>query len=647
MYEAKANRGLTQTLDLFPIGNCTASALIDRTGRFVWACVPRVDGDPFFSALLGGRDPAEEIAQGLWDIEVENAVEFKQAYLRNTPILRTEIVDRDGAALEIIDFCPRYRQHGRVYRPLAFIRLVRPIRGIPRIRIRLRPTANYGQHPTPITWGSNHIRYQGEVTLRLTTDVPVSHIAEERTFRLEEPLAMFLGPDEGFDADVASRTAQMLRETTDYWKSWVRTLSIPLEWQSAVIRAAITLKLCAYEETGAIVAALTTSIPEHAADAGQGRNWDYRYCWLRDAYYVVQALNRLGAADMLENYLGYLRNLVDQSKRGRAQPVYGASLQFVGAEAREQPALPGLGPAVVMDHSKAGHVQPVYGVGLEPVLTEWVAPHLPGYRGMGPVRIGNQAHEHHQHDVYGQIILSTAQAFFDERLFRPANVDDFRALEPVGERAFEMHDKPDASLWEFRGREAVHTYSSVMCWAACDRLANAAQQLGLPDRAQYWASKASIVRRTIETRAWNKELGRYAATFEGDELDASLLQLIDVRFCPPEHPRMQATMKAVEAGLRRGPFMLRYAIPDDFGEPKTAFNFCTFWLIEALHLSGRTAEARELFEEMLGRRTAAGLLSEDISFTGDELWGNYPQTYSLVGLINCATLLSKPWSSAR
>jgi GH15 family glucan-1,4-alpha-glucosidase len=601
---------LSQSLELFPIGNCAASALIDEAGRFVWACAPRVDGDPFFSALLGGRDPGDEAAQGHWSVEVEGLAKTRQAYQRNTPILTTELTDGNGAIVEVTDFCPRYSQFGRTYRPLAFVRLMRPVAGTPRIRIRLRPMVGYGATPASRTVGSNHIRFVGgEMTLRLTTDAPVSHIVEERWFRLEEPIAMFLGPDEGFDGDVGGTAHRMLRETQDSWRAWVRTLSVPLEWQEAVIRAAITLKLCAYEETGAIVAALTTSIPEHAQGDGAGRNWDYRYCWLRDAYYVVQALNRLGAADMLENYLSYLRNLVDQAK--------------------------------------GGHVQPVYGVGLEPALTERIAPDLPGYRGMGPVRIGNQAHEHLQHDVYGQIVLSTVQAFFDERLFRPATVEDFRALEPVGQRAFELHDKPDASLWEFRGREAVHTYSSVMCWAACDRLGNAATQLGLLERARYWNARAADIRATIETHAWNAELGRYAATFGGDELDASLLQLVDVRFCPPDNPRMAATMTAVEAGLRRGPFMLRYALPDDFGEPKTAFNFCTFWLIEALHLSGRTDEARLLFEEMLGRRTKAGLLSEDIAFDGAELWGNYPQTYSLVGLINCAALLSRPWTSVR
>lgn len=603
---------MTQNLELFPIGNCAASALIDEAGRYVWACAPRVDGDPFFSALLAGDGLDDEMAQGFWSVDVVGSAATQQAYLRNTPILRTEITDRAGARLEIIDFCPRYRQFGRLYRPLAFIRLIRALEGTPRIRIRLRPTIQYGAARAQTTNGSNHIRYVGgEMTLRLTTDGTVNHMLEEHPFRLEEPIALFLGPDEGFEADVTSTTRRMLRETTDYWRHWVRTLSTPLEWQGAVIRAAITLKLCAHEDTGAIVAALTTSIPEHAVEPGEtARNWDYRFCWLRDAYYVVQALNRLGAADILENYLAYLRNLVDQ----------------IGGN---------------------GRVQPVYGVGLEPALTERTAPSLAGYRGMGPVRIGNQAHEHQQYDVFGQIVLSTVQAFFDERLIRPSSIEDFRALEPVGDRAFELHDKPDASLWEFRGREAVHTYSSVMCWAACDRLGNAADKLGLRDRSEFWNGRAAHIRATIEREAWNEELGRYSSTFGGDELDASLLQLVDVRYCAPTDPRMLATMAAVEKGLRRGEVMLRYALPDDFGEPKTAFNFCTFWLIEALHLSGRGEEARGLFEEMLSRRTKAGLLSEDITFDGKELWGNYPQTYSLVGLINCATLLSRPWSSVR
>ena len=594
---------MTPNLDLAPIGNCSISALIDRDGRYVWACAPRVDGDPVFSALMDGSDPDH----GFWDIELEGLATVEQAYIRNTPVLRTVLTADDGASVEIIDFAPRHPKHSRTYRPLAFGRILRPLTGAPRIRVRLRPSADWGARRAETTNGSNHIRYLcTDVTFRLTTDCPVSHILNERTFRLERPLAFFFGPDEGYDQDVGPGVAAVLDRTVAYWQDWVRTLYLPLDWQEAVIRAAITLKLCAYEETGAIVAAMTTSVPEFPES---GRNWDYRYCWIRDAYYVVRALNRLGAVDLLENYLGYLRNLVDASA--------------------------------------GGHVQPVYGVGLEEDIDERITETVAGYRGMKPVRIGNQAREHLQHDVYGQIVLPLVQAFYDQRLLRPGTIEDFHALEKVGDRAFAMHDQVDAGLWEFRTIARVHTYSSVMCWAACDRLAKAADHMGLSDRAVFWSERAAVIRARIETEAFLPDEGRFAASFGNRELDASLLQLTDLGFLDARDPRQVATFDAIERDLKKGPYLFRYIEADDFGEPETAFNFCTFWFIEALHQNGRDAEAREIFEEMLSRRTHAGLLSEDLSLEDKELWGNYPQTYSLVGIINCAVLLSRSWTDAR
>jgi len=598
---------MTATLDLWPIGNCQVSALIDRAGRFVWACVPRVDGDPAFCSLLDDNAPSAEGARGFWEIDLEDCVETRQDYLRNTPILVTRHTDSSGNAIELVDFCPRHFRHGRMYRPVAFVRIVRPVAGSPRIRVRLRPAHDWGAADPVKTHGSNHIRYLlGATTLRLTTSAPIGWIESERMFRVERPLHFFLGPDESFVGDVGDTVETMLEHTALEWRQWTRALATPLEWQEAVIRAAISLKLCQHEETGAIVAALTTSIPEHA---GSERNWDYRYCWIRDAYYTVQALNRLGALDVLESYLEYLRNIVD--------------------------------------NAKGGHIQPLYGVGGEAVLTEQAAPGLAGYRGMGPVRKGNQAYEQVQHDAYGQIILSNAQAFFDRRLYRMAGVEDFRALEKVGDRAWEVHDKPDAGLWELRTRAHVHTYSAAMCWAACDRLANAAMALALPERERFWRGRAEQIRARIEAAAWREETQRISATFGGDDLDASLIQLLDLRFVMPGDERFQGTLRAVEDGLRRGSHMLRYATEDDFGLPHTAFNVCTFWLIEALWLTGRAEDARALFEEMLSRRTRAGLLSEDIDPVTGELWGNYPQSYSLVGIINCASLLSKPWSAVR
>ena len=597
-------------LNLWPIGNCQVSALVDSAAGMVWACQPRVDGDPMFCGLLGPQPvegPESDQPRGEWRISLENQVSATQRYLKNSPILATQLTDTDGAVAEIFDFCPRFERSGRMYRPVAFIRIVRPIIGAPRVKIALNPATGWGAQDAERTNGTNHIRFLLDPQpLRLTTDAPIIHLLEGRSFRLEESLHFFLGPDEPFVGNVNQTLAMMLHQTAKHWQTWVRGLAVPLDWQKVVIRAAITLKLCQHEETGAIVAALTTSIPEAPHSS---RNWDYRYCWIRDAYYTVQALNRLGALDVLENYLSYLRNIVDQAK--------------------------------------GGHIQPLYAVSGAAKLDEGEAAALAGYRGMGPVRVGNAAYTQIQHDAYGQIILSNAQAFFDERLFRRATAEDFAALEKVGVRAWKMHDKPDAGLWEFRTRTSVHTYSAVMSWAACDRLANIAEQLDLAGRAKIWRQRAAKVRATIEKQALLAKEKRFAATFGGDELDASLLQLLDMRFLEPGDPRFLATFAAVEKGLRRGEHMLRYASEDDFGLPETAFNFCTFWLIEALHLVGRTQEARDLYGKMLERLTPAGLLSEDTDFESGELWGNYPQTYSLVGLINCAGLLSRPWSSAR
>jgi GH15 family glucan-1,4-alpha-glucosidase len=572
----------------------------------VWGCAPQVDGDPLFCALLSPVGESES-PRGVWRIVLEKQVAAEQHYLRNTPILVTRLTDADGAVAEVFDFCPRFERTGRTYRPVAFVRIVRAVSGAPRVRVLLNPARNWGERDAERTSGSNHIRFllEGQ-PLRLTTDAPVSHLLDGRPFRLEKTLNFFLGPDEPFSGHIGHTLATMLHQTSDHWRDWVRGLAVPLEWQTQVIRAAITLKLCQHEETGAIVAALTTSIPEAA---NSGRNWDYRYCWIRDAYYTVQALNRLGALDVLEGYLGYLRNIVDATE--------------------------------------GGQIQPLYAVSGEPRLDERVAEGIAGYRGMGPVRVGNAAYTQIQHDAYGQIVLSNVQAFFDERLLRRATVEDFEALEKVGERAWAMHDQPDAGLWEYRTRTSVHTYSSVMSWAACDRLGNAAETLGLGDRATFWRDRAAAIRERIERDAWFEQGKRFGASFGGGETDASLLQLVDMRFLAPDDPRFAATFEAVERELRRGEHMLRYAAEDDFGLPETAFNFCTFWLIEALYLSGRSEEARELYERKLERLTPAGLLSEDTDFETGELWGNYPQTYSLVGLINCAVMLSKPWSSVR
>lgn len=593
-------------LDLGLIGNGAISALINRHGDVVWLCNPRFDGDPVFCSLLRG-DPEAPSPEGSFKVELEDLAYAEQAYVSNTAVLRTELRDSSGAALEIIDFCPRFEHYGRNFHPATMMRLVRPISGDPRIRIRLRPMREYGRDVCERTHGTNHVRYVGSPggVLRLTTNASVTAIMEEHAIVLDRDMALVLTADESLRQSPLDVTRQFLRDTEDYWRSWVRYLAIPFEWQHAVIRAAITLKLSIFEDTGAIIAAPTTSVPE-AADSG--RNWDYRLCWLRDGYFVVRALNRLSTTKAMQEYLRYIINIVAGMRHDTLQPVYA-----INGEAR---------------------------------LEEREIASLAGFHGMGPVRVGNQAYQQIQHDVYGAVVLAVSQLLFDARI---PNVDPdalLPRLEQVGEQAVVQFGQPDAGIWELRGSSRPHTYSGLMCWAACDRLARITEHLGKHQRADYWRRHAQRLHRELTTQAWNPDRGSFVATFGGNSLDASLLLMFELGFLPPDDPRMIGTLDAIERELLRNGLVYRYVEADDFGHPQNAFLVCTFWLVDALAMVGRREEARNLYERLLECRNDLGLLAEHMDPASGQMWGNYPQTYSMVGIINSAQRLSKRWEDA-
>lgn len=591
-------------LDLALIGNSSVAALLDARARVVWSCLPRFDSDPAFCSLL--RDEGESEVRGIYEVELIDFARSEQAYIAHTPVLRTRLYDKNGGSVEITDFAPRFQQFGRLFCPVMLVRQVRPMSGSPRIRLRIRPLCEYGARRPAMTWGSNHVRYvMPDMDLRVTTDFSITAILEETPVVLREPVSFVLGPDETLQGSAGEAFRRFLDDTAAYWRDWVRGLAIPFEWQETIIRAAITLKLNAYEDTGAIVAAVTTSIPESRES---GRNWDYRYCWLRDAYFVVSALNRLNATRTMERYLDFIINIAAGAEGGELQPVYAVS-----------------GAAGIQEREVAS---------------------LPGYRGMGPVRVGNQAYSQHQHDVYGAAILAAAHVFFDARLSLRSDQALFHQLERLGDRAAALYDKPDAGPWELRGERHVHTFSSVMCWAACDRLAKIAGRIGLAERRVHWRGRADAMHAAICERAWNRKRESFAATFGGEHLDASLLLLHELDFLGAEDPRFASTVRAVELDLRRGDFVFRYVEPDDFGAPSNAFAVCTFWYIDALAALGRTDEARALFERLIARCNRLGLLSEHIEPGTGELWGNFPQTYSMVGMVNSAMRLSIPWEQA-
>jgi GH15 family glucan-1,4-alpha-glucosidase len=620
------------SLSLGLIGNGSIGALIDAQGSVAWCCFPRFDGDPVFCSLLGGDSPGART--GVFTIELEGMARIEQHYIDDTPILVTRLIDAKRGGVEITDFCPRLEGSDKLFCPRLLVRQVRPIGGKPRITVRLDPAADYGCAKRPHALGAGYVSYAGDQALRLTTNAPTGAIVNGEAFDVDRTFTMFFGLDDhrvdalglstgqiSFD-EVASSGATMLERTTAYWRGWTRPLRAPSKWRDAVIRAAITLELNVYEPTGAIIASMTTSIPE-APDSG--RTWDYRYCWPRDAFFTADALHRLGDSRTVERYLSFLLKVAAASDDARLVPIY---------------AVDG-----------------------KSIPDERVAQCLPGYRGMGPVHVGNKASEQAQHDLYGEAVLTAESLFLNSRAsdaWDGAKALDPRTrpgaesrigrsrellarLEAFGEHAARLFEVPDAGLWELRGAERVHTFSSVMCWAACDRLAKYAAALKLADRAEYWGSRATNIHDVISRRSWNVKLNAFTATMDGDTLDASLLLMPRLGFVEAKDPRFLGTVAAIESQLKHGDFVYRYVERDDFGVPENAFLVCTFWYIEALAAIGgaRREEARRLFEKVLSARNKHGLLAEDLDPRTLEQWGNFPQTYCMAGIIDCALALSK------
>ena len=460
---------------------------------------------------------------------LDGQVSARSSYVRNTGIVETILVAANGSSVKVTDFAPRFLRYDRSFHPAQLIRRIEPLSGLPRIVCRFRPTFDYGRECTNISQGSNHIRYLGgSSSVRVTTDLAVSYIVHETPFALTRPVTLVMGSDEPLESSVDALSREFLDRTREFWVSWVRGLAVSYEWQPDVIRSAISLKLCTFEETGAITAALTTSIPEAP---NTPRTWDYRQCWLRDAYFVIRALNRLGATQSMEHYLDYITTIVADA---------------------ESP------------------LRPVYGIVHNDTTEERVAPDLRGFLGMGPVRIGNLASQQLQHDAYGSVILGAAQMFVDRRLPRMGDVSLFRELEYLGQQARRLYLEPDAGIWEYRGRQRIHTHSATMCWVACDRLARIAVLLGLTERAAYWTSsrrkhtfgnphqslerEARLIHRRL--RSWRIGCKRSLAR------RARLLVM-------PTDPRFVKTCDTIGRELMRNGLLLRYAAEDDFGLPKS------------------------------------------------------------------------------
>lgn len=588
------------TYDFGVIGNCAFLALIKKDTNVNWLCWPHFDSTFVFGSLLDDEKGGEFSIKPCSD-----SFKSEQYYKENTNVLCTEITYDEGK-YRVTDFAPRFVQYDRYFKPLMLIRKIEPLSGTPRIKVKCAPMGEYGDLTPSMNKASNHLKFLGlESEIRLTTNVSLTYMLEDQYFVLNDTRYIVLTYGAPLEAAVQSTSETFLQNTVNYWRDWVKNMSISDFYQQQVIRSALVLKIHQFEDTGGIIASTTTSLPEAP---GSGRNWDYRYCWLRDSYFVINALNRLGATKTMEHYVRFIINTT----------------------------------ATNGEHG----LRPVYRINGRDDLEEHFAEGLAGYRGMGPVRVGNQAYRQQQNDVYGSAILATAHLFFDERLRRRGDEALFRRLEALGEQAVAVYREPDAGPWEFRGFEKVHTFSAAICWAAARALGSIAEKLGYAERAAYWRARADEMAEVIAREAWNEERQSYTASFGGRDLDASLMLLYEWGFLQADDPRLASTVRAVEQELRRGDFLFRYVHEDDFGTPDTAFVTCAFWYVDALAAVGREEEARAIFERLLACRNHVGLLSEDIDPATGELWGNFPQTYSMVGLINSAMRLSRRWEEA-
>jgi len=559
-------------------------------------CWPRFDSSFIFGKLL------DEEKGGTFAIS-PNSDYYKstQKYIENTNVLETTF-ESDFAKYKITDFAPRFEQQGRTYKPNMLIRKIEPLEGTPRIKVVCRPVGDYGRVKPDVSQGSNHIRYEGLGSqVRLSTNISLNYVKDESVFVLNETKYIILTWGVPLEGPIQETAENFLTKTVQYWRNWVKSTSIGNFYQSQIIRSALLLKIKQYEDTGAIIAAGTTSLPEHP---GSGRNWDYRYCWMRDSYYTLTAFNNIGHFEELERYFHYIENTT-VSEDDRFQPLY------------------------AIDGKKA--------------LIENIHDDLAGYK-VGdnkPVRIGNQAYEHIQNDVYGQVIVSLLPLYIDKRFNVKERVDSDRLIMHALHMIEKTMNEKDAGLWEFRNLAQEHCYTFLFHWAGSCAAIKIAEALKHEEMYKLAIKLRDLSKAKIEECHVTSK-GYYSQAIGTDRFDASCLQLITMNYIDPKSPLAQSHLQEMEKALKaEGGLFYRYVHADDFGDVKSTFLICGFWYVECLAAVGRLDDAIKYFEDLNRYTNHVGLLSEDVDSSSGSQWGNFPQAYSHVGQVNAAYRINK------
>ena len=577
------------------LGNCAYLAHINKNTNVDWLCWPRFDSSFIFGGMLDNNKGGE------FSIKPQGDFQSEQFYLENTNIIRTKITCETGK-YQITDFAPRFKKADSYYKPLMLIRKIELLEGSPVITVKCSPTWDYGrvkQNPLP---GNSYLNYEGsDARMRLTTNIPIDNILEEKEFILTETQYLALTYSDLLETPLIDTAEDFLYKTIEYWRLWIKHCSIAEFYQQYVIRSALVLKIHQYEDTGAIIAASTTSLPEFPEST---RNWDYRYCWLRDTFYVITSLNHIGQFEEMEKYFTYITE-------------------------------------ISFSEFNDYRYQPLYGITGEKKLTEVIMDQLDGYMGNKPVRVGNQAYEHVQNDIYGQVLISLLPLYTDYRFVFSERQDSVRWLNLLLDRIERTIDEKDAGIWEFRNMANIHAYTNLFQWAGCNAAGKMAVTIGNSElllRANNLRDRAAA---HIES-CYNAERKVYTHATGSSYLDASTLQLIIMNYIDPASQKAKDHLIALEQELKtENGLFYRYVHADDFGRPKSSFLICAFWYVEALACVGRLDDAIKEFENLLQYCNHMMLFSEDVDEADGSQWGNFPQAYSHVGLMNAAYRIAR------
>ena len=574
------------------IGNCKSSALINEDSSIDWSCLPEFDSPSVFCKIL------DEKIGGSFKIDCDSSYSINQKYMEKTCILITTFQNSKNE-FEVIDFMPRYqKENGIYYSPPQIIRVLKLIKGKPKFRVLYDPKLSFSLGKTNNYVKENFIvsvlnedRYE---TLYLYTDLNKNIILNSSEITLKEDHFMTISYNEKINIPNIESTLLELEKTKVYWTNWCYKTPLFENYNDEILRSAMTLKLLTYEKTGAVLAAATTSIPE---TIGEVRNWDYRFCWIRDASMVIKVIAKLGHIRIVKKFIEYIIDLIP---------------------------------------TKEQKLQIMYGIKGEKLLTEKTLDHLSGYKNSKPVRVGNAAFSQKQNDIYGILmdaIHYKIEKFTDENDKHEELWSIVKSIVWVVNNNWKL---PDKGIWEFRNEDQHFTFSKLLCWVAIDRAIKISEIIQDGKSAKKWTPLRDEIKNDIMKNAWNEKKKAFTQSYNSEHLDASVLLMEPYGFIDARNKKYISTVNAIGKELSHEGLLFRYKNVDDFGTPSSSFTVCTFWYIDSLYKIGKEKKSKKLFDKLLSYSNHLGLFSEDIDFKSKRLLGNFPQAYSHLALIDTA-----------